>query len=183
MPNATSREMAPVGITPTGARPSAPSRMTAPLPNWCSIRASASSNAFSRSWSVMNDIRVTAACSRCQPLDLVGGVRVGPERGAEIHLDRPGGATNVEPVHLPDRAPGAHRVARLQPGAVVDRGAGVEIRLALAAESLSTFPAQCGVHRVAFRLADVVISGRTGRPHWWPGRSSARRAVPPPLPK
>src|SRR3981189_954572 len=58
MPSATSSAMAPVGITPTGTRPSSPRRITEPLPNWRSIWLRTSSNAFSRSCSVMDDIPV-----------------------------------------------------------------------------------------------------------------------------
>src|ERR1017187_812731 len=49
MPSATSSEIAPVGITSIGARPSSPSRMIEPLPNCRSIWASAVSRDLSLS--------------------------------------------------------------------------------------------------------------------------------------
>ena len=49
MPSAMSSEIAPVGITSTGARASSPSRMIEPLPNCRSIWARAVSRALSLS--------------------------------------------------------------------------------------------------------------------------------------
>src|SRR3954454_17927958 len=49
MPSATSRPMAPVGITSTGARASSPRRMIAPSPWFLRICARAVSSALSRS--------------------------------------------------------------------------------------------------------------------------------------
>ncbi len=43
-----SREIAPVGMTDSGARVSSPRRITEPLPNCFSMLASAASRAFSR---------------------------------------------------------------------------------------------------------------------------------------
>ncbi|CAM5734838.1 hypothetical protein SMICM304S_09930 [Streptomyces microflavus] len=56
-PRATSRAVDPVGMTSMGSFGRSPRRITAPLPNCRSIRASAASSAFSRSVPAMGSTR------------------------------------------------------------------------------------------------------------------------------